>query len=44
VLDLARETGCYNVTLNVWAENPSAIAFYKAQGMKPQKYGMETIL
>ena len=40
----ARETGCYNVTLNVWTCNPGAQAFYGSCGMKPQKIGMETIL
>lgn len=44
VLAYARECGCYNVTLNVWACNPDAQAFYESCGMKPQKTGMETIL
>ena len=44
VLAYARERGCYNVTLNVWACNPDAQAFYESCGMKPQKTGMETIL
>ena len=44
VLACARERGCYNVTLNVWACNPSAQAFYESCGMKPQKIGMETVL
>lgn len=44
VLAYARETGCYNVTLNVWACNPGAQAFYERCGMKPQKTGMEVIL
>jgi len=44
VLDFARESGCYNVTLNVWACNESAMAFYEKMGLKPQKVGMETIL
>ena len=44
VLSFARAAGCYNVTLNVWAFNESAIRFYEAVGMKPQKIGMETIL
>lgn len=44
VLAYAREIGCYNVTLNVWACNPGAQAFYESRGMKPQKIGMETIL
>lgn len=43
-LSFARESGCYNVTLNVWALNEGAIGFYEALGMKPQKIGMETIL
>ena len=40
----ARETGCYNVTLNVWSCNPGAERFYEKCGMKPQKIGMEMIL
>ena len=44
VVSFAREIGCYNVTLNVWACNPAAQAFYESCGMKPQKTGMETIL
>ena len=44
VLDFARAQGCYNVTLNVWACNDSARAFYEKMGLKPQKIGMETIL
>ena len=44
VLDFAREKGCYNVTLNVWSCNESAMKFYQARGLKPQKVGMEVIL
>ena len=44
VLDFARETGCYNVTLNVWACNESAMRFYEKRGLVPQKIGMEQIL
>lgn len=40
----AREIGCYNVTLNVWACNESAKAFYERLGLLPQKFGMEMIL
>ena len=40
----ARDSGCYNVTLNVWAGNEPALAFYRRQGLKPQKYTLETIL
>ena len=44
VLSFAREQGCYNVTLNVWSCNESAMRFYQARGLKPQKVGMEVIL
>ena len=41
---LAKREGCYNVTLNVWSCNPSAIRFYEGLGLIPQKIGMEQIL
>jgi len=44
VIDYAKEIGCYNVTLNVWTGNDSAIKFYESLGLKPQKIGMEKIL
>ena len=44
VLAYAREKGYYNVTLNVWAFNESALRFYRNCGLRPQKYGMEAIL
>lgn len=44
VLNYAKESGCYNVTLNVWACNESAVKFYESCGLKPQKFGMEQIL
>ena len=40
----ARQRGCYNVTLNVWSCNESAMKFYERCGLKPQKVGMELIL
>lgn len=40
----AREHQCYNVTLNVWSCNESAMRFYQSCGLKPQKVGMELIL
>ena len=43
-VSLARENGCYNITLNVWSCNPSAIGFYESLGLIPQKIGMEQIL
>ena len=44
VLRFARESGCYNVTLNVWCCNPGAITFYESCGLVPQKIGMEQII
>ncbi len=44
VLGFAKEQGCYNVTLNVWSCNESAMKFYEACGLLPQKVGMEQIL
>lgn len=44
VLQFAKEQGCYNVTLNVWACNKSAMRFYENMGLAPQKVGMEQIL
>lgn len=40
----AKEQGCYNLTLNVWACNTPALRFYEAMGLVPQKFGMETVL
>lgn len=44
VLEFAKEQGCYNVTLNVWSLNESAMKFYESCGLVPQKVGMEKIL
>lgn len=44
VLDFARAQECYNVTLNVWSCNQSAMKFYEKCGLAPQKIGMEKIL
>lgn len=44
VVEFARQSGCYNVTLNVWSCNEKAMGFYENCGLKPQKIGMETIL
>lgn len=44
VLNYAKESGCYNVTLNVWTLNQDAMKFYEKCGLKPQKIGMEQIL
>ena len=40
----ARKLGCYEVTLNVWQGNDSAIAFYQKMGLKVQEMRMEYIL
>ncbi len=40
----AQKRKCYNVTLNVWCCNESAMKFYEKMGLKPQKIGMEKIL
>lgn len=44
VKEYARKIGCYNLTLNVWADNKKALGFYQKIGLKPQKIGMEEIL
>lgn len=44
VLNVARENGCYNVTLNVWDCNKPAMKFYEECGFLPQKHGLEIIL
>ena len=44
VLDFAKKSGCYNVTLNVWSCNESAMKFYEKCGLVPQKVGMEVLL
>ena len=41
---LAKDNACYNVTLNVWSCNPSAMRFYESLGLVPQKIGMEVIV
>jgi len=43
-IELARERGCYNLTLNVWSCNSSAMGFYRACGLTEQKIGMEIVL
>ncbi len=44
VLDFAKQSGCYNVTLNVWACNENARRFYEKCGLSVQKIGMEQVL
>ncbi len=40
----ARKKGYYNLTLNVWSCNPSAVRFYEKCGLSVQKIGMELVL
>lgn len=44
VVEYAKSCGCYNLTLNVWNGNDSAMKFYEKVGLKVQKTGMEAIL
>lgn len=44
VTAFAKDSGCYNLTLNVWSCNESAMRFYEKSGMSPQKVGMEMLL
>ena len=44
IKNYARDIGCYHLTLNVWACNPSAMKFYEAQGLTMLKKEMEVIL
>ena len=41
VIAYAKEIQCHNVTLNVWADNKEAVAFYEKIGLKIQKITME---
>lgn len=43
-VDFAKKSGCYNLTLNVWSCNASAMKFYQSCGLQPQKVHMETLL
>lgn len=44
VVEFAKGIACYNLTLNVWADNVNALRFYEKIGLSPQKIGMEKIL
>lgn len=44
VVGYAKSENCYNITLNVWSCNESAMKFYEHCGLVPQKVGMEKIL
>ncbi|MCR5591752.1 MAG: GNAT family N-acetyltransferase [Lachnospiraceae bacterium] len=40
----AGRLGCYEITLNVWEGNDSAISFYRSMGMSPKETMMEFII
>ena len=40
----AKQLGCYEVTLNVWAGNTPAEKFYEKMGMRTKERQMEYIL
>lgn len=44
VYAFAKESTCYNLTLNVWSCNESAMKFYEKMGLVPQKTVLEQIL
>lgn len=44
VKQFAKESGCYNITLNVWQGNDNAERFYRNLGMKTLKTTMEMVL
>ena len=44
VVQFAKEEKCFNITLNVWAKNPGAQAFYESMGMTVQKVCMEKVI
>ena len=41
VMDFAKQTGCYTVTLNVWEGNDGARHFYEKMGMFVRETQME---
>ena len=44
VTAFAREVGCYDITLNVWEGNDTAMHFYRHNGFTPRKTVMEKLL
>jgi len=42
--ELAADSGCHRITLNVWAFNESAKSFYEKMGMQTFKITLEDIL
>lgn len=44
VMDFAKKSGCYDVTLNVWEGNDSARSFYEKKGMFVKETQMEILV
>lgn len=44
VVEEAKKSECYRITLNVWCLNESAMGFYKKCGLQPLKIVMEQVL
>ena len=44
VVESAKENNCYEITLNVWPGNDTALKFYEKMGMKTRSIFMEQIL
>ncbi len=44
VVGFAKREGFYNITLNVWSCNESAMRFYEKMGLSPYKVCMEQLL
>ena len=44
LIEYAKANDYYNITLNVWCGNDSAMAFYESIGLNKQKIYMEKIL
>ena len=44
VVEFAKSEGFYNITLNVWSCNPTAMHFYEKLGLVPYKICMEQVL
>ena len=42
--EFAKSENCYNITLNVWAGNDTALKFYEAMGLTTQKTTLEQVL
>lgn len=40
----AKEQGCHNLTLDIWADNAVTVSFYERLSMGPQKLRMEQVL